>query len=276
MNKKRLLPKASLGALFMLFGTALTACSNSDFQTNLTSLNQLREGVNQNTSLTQDKKAFVESLQKAFENNPEGTTKVLLDAWKFTLLDSKILESKDPSRFVKAFGSGKSNEDVEPNASVKGLRLDKRFEPSTANIINNVISLNEQKVEAFNIQYKSRTSFKVQVKLNAQGKYQKSQVQSYLQQIGLNDGDLKQESGTLSADLIFTYTLPESNLFSRKNFDTLMKKINFNTTLKIDMVGKDEIMKKILQSTTFTNNLSSQTFQDQSIDLLPYLLYSIL
>ncbi|WP_448970112.1 lipoprotein, partial [Mycoplasmoides pneumoniae] len=57
---------------------------------------------------------------------------------------------------------------------------------------------------------------------------------------------------------------------------TLMKKINFNTTLKIDMVGKDEIMKKILQSTTFTNNLSSQTFQDQSIDLLPYLLYSIL
>ncbi|VEU56801.1 putative lipoprotein [Mycoplasmoides pneumoniae] len=55
-----------------------------------------------------------------------------------------------------------------------------------------------------------------------------------------------------------------------------MKKINFNTTLKIDMVGKDEIMKKILQSTTFTNNLSSQTFQDQSIDLLPYLLYSIL
>ncbi|BAL22228.1 MPN647 family lipoprotein [Mycoplasmoides pneumoniae] len=218
MNKKRLLPKASLGALFMLFGTALTACSNSDFQTNLTSLNQLREGVNQNTSLTQDKKAFVESLQKAFENNPEGTTKVLLDAWKFTLLDSKILESKDPSRFVKAFGSGKSNEDVEPNASVKGLRLDKRFEPSTANIINNVISLNEQKVEAFNIQYKSRTSFKVQVKLNAQGKYQKSQVQSYLQQIGLNDGDLKQESGTLSADLIFTYTVPESNLFSRKNF----------------------------------------------------------
>ena len=218
----------------------------------------------------------MESLQKAFENNPEGTTKVLLDAWKFTLLDSKILESKDPSRFVKAFGSGKSNEDVEPNASVKGLRLDKRFEPSTANIINNVISLNEQKVEAFNIQYKSRTSFKVQVKLNAQGKYQKSQVQSYLQQIGLNDGDLKQESGTLSADLIFTYTVPESNLFSRKNFDTLMKKINFNTTLKIDMVGKDEIMKKILQSTTFTNNLSSQTFQDQSIDLLPYLLYSIL
>ncbi|GLL57397.1 putative lipoprotein MG440 homolog [Mycoplasmoides pneumoniae] len=273
--KKKIWNKTSLGALFMLFGTALTACSNSGFEANLTSLNQLRTSASKNTNLTQNKADLVTALKSAFENNPEGTTRVLLDAWKFTLLDAQILEKQDFSKFSKSFGSGRSIEDVEPSAGVRGLRLVERYTQDTANIINNVIKLDKQKVEAFSIQYKDPKNFRVQVKINAKGNYKKDTVKTYLSQVGLSDGDLN-DTGTLEAEIIYTYMPPAASFFSASKFDKLTRAINFNTNLRIQIIGKDSVMTKLLQQSSFVKQLADQKFQDQLINLLPYVLYSIL
>ncbi len=277
MNKKSIWSKTAFGSLFLLLGTAFTACSNYDFQANLTSLNQLRTSANKDINLTQDKNTLIDALKTAFENNSEGTTKVLLDAWKFSLYDAKILEKQDPVKFVKAFGSGKSKEDIEPSAGVRGLRFVERFGDNTASLIKNAILLDQQKVEVFNIRFKSSRDFTIQIKLNAKGNYKKSEVEKYKSQIGVQDNELgDKEEGTLEADLIFTYTPPASNLFSKSNFDKLTKSINFNTNLKLEMVGKDEVMRKILNSSAFTNNLASVNYPNQAVNLLSYVLYSIL
>ncbi|WP_462218198.1 lipoprotein [Mycoplasmoides genitalium] len=274
MLKKQFWTKAGIISSLMVLGSLITACSNLSSGTNFSSLNQLRNSFSKNSELNQDKKELVTSLRDSFEVDSKSATNVLLDAWRFSLQDEKILEKQDPSRFVKAFGSGKSKEDVEPSTGVKGLRLVERYTQNVASIINNVIKLSSQTVTDFSFYYNSSRDFKVQIRLQATGTFDSAQAKSYLSQIGLSDSDIK-DKNSISADLIFTYTPPSSNLFSKSSFDTLLRKINFNTDLRLQIIGKDELMQKLLQS-NFVGQLADQNFQDQTIDLLPYVLYSIL
>ncbi|WP_462217034.1 lipoprotein [Mycoplasmoides genitalium] len=274
MLKKQFWTKAGIISSLMVLGSLITACSNLSSGTNFSSLNQLRNSFSKNSELNQDKKELVTSLRDSFEVDSKSATNVLLDAWRFSLQDEKILEKQDPSRFVKAFGSGKSKEDVEPSTGVKGLRLVERYTQNVASIINNVIKLSSQTVTDFSFYYNSSRDFKVQIRLQATVTFDSAQAKSYLSQIGLSDSDIK-DKNSISADLIFTYTPPSSNLFSKSSFDTLLRKINFNTNLRLQIIGKDELMQKLLQS-NFVGQLADQNFQDQTIDLLPYVLYSIL
>ncbi|ADK86792.1 lipoprotein [Mycoplasmoides pneumoniae] len=290
MNKKSILSKTSLGSLFFLFGTALSACSSATTEV-ISSFSSAQKYFSANKKEL-NKRNLVTILKDSYNSDPKSTVNSLLAGWKYSLLDQKLLENPmDPSRFSKAFGSN-TKDDVTPNISEKGLYLAETY-PGVSSQIAQVLGVQSQKVTGFSYSWTSKTKFEVKILIKMKGKVgsdgtSQTLIKSFLgtdskgsgsnnQNGGVTEKDFEGDQANFDGNFIFTYTQPsDGRRLASSNFDPITGTINFPADLQIEVSTSHEKLNTLMTTNTQVGMIKNRSFKGKSFNLLPFFYYALL
>lgn len=283
MNKKRLLFRTPLDALFLLFGTALSACSSTATNV-ISSLSSAQKYFDAHKSEL-IKKNVINLLKEGYSTDSKATVNSLFAGWKYTLMDQKILERNlDASRFTKAFGTNKGKDDVIPSISEKGLFLDETYSGVSQQIAK-VLGVQSQKVTGFSYSWSSTTNFKIVISFMMQGivgsgEESNSLIKSFLSSGNngnVTENDFNNGNANFDGTFIFTFTPPtDGRRFAFSNFDPITGTINFPANLQIDASTTHEKLNILMQNNEHVKKIKSRSFTGKSFDLLPFYFYALL
>lgn len=264
----------------------LSSCSALVASVELKSLSELQNLADRNTELTKNKRTLITTLRESYGLNPKGTLNLLFEGWRYTLLSQRILErwQTEVGRFAKSFGNGSNQNSVQPNATLKGLKLSERSTTEIQLLAEQAITVSKQEVKEFTYKVESNKQFEATVKIKADLKINPTKAMSHIENIFKDDETKKkdaQNSLTMSMgqnealEATFTYSPATQGIFGRASFDRFTSNIKLNTKLRIQVSSTSDLMKKLLEN-SLTSSLKDQSFDNEGVNLFPYTLFALL